>query len=76
MFLLVERGCSLSTIKLQGSHRPTRERAKIFGRFLSAHDQINTIFRARRYRLSANSYRHARSDAFDLWGNYADEMTA
>ena len=71
--------------RVEGSHRPTRKREKIFGRFksarqaqrfLSAHDQINTIFRPRRYRLSANSYRHARSDTFDLWRNYADEMTA
>ena len=71
--------------RVEGSHRPTRKREKIFGRFksarqaqrfLSAHDQINTIFRPRRYRLSASSYHHARSDAFDLWKSYADEMTA
>ncbi len=71
--------------RVEGSHRPTRKREKIFGRFksarqaqrfLSAHDQINTIFRPRRYRLSANLYRQARSDAFDLWRSYADEMTA
>ena len=70
---------------IEGSHRPTRKREKIFGgfksarqaqRFLTAHDQINTIFRPRRYPLSANSYRHARSDAFDLWKSYAAEMTA
>ena len=71
--------------RIEGSHRPTRKREKIMGRFksarqahrfLSAHDQINTIFRPRRYRLSANSYRHARSDAFDLWRSYTAEMTA
>ena len=71
--------------RIEGSHRPTRKREKIMGRFksaryaqrfLSAHDQINTIFRPRRYRLSANSYRHARSDAFDLWNSYAAEMTS
>lgn len=45
-------------------------------RFLSAHDQIDTMFRPRRYRLSTTSYRHARSDAFDLWKSYAVEMTA
>jgi putative transposase len=45
-------------------------------RFLAAHDQINTIFRPRRYRLSSASYRHARSEAFDLWDDYALEMTA
>jgi len=71
--------------RIEGSHRPTRKREKIMGRFksarhaqrfLSAHDQINTIFRPRRYRLSANSYRHARSDAFDLWNSYTAEMTS
>jgi putative transposase len=34
-------------------------------RFLAAHDQINAI-----------SYRHARSDAFGLWADYAAELTA
>lgn len=70
---------------IEGSHRPTRKREKIMGRFksarqaqkfLSAHDQINIIFRPRRYRLSGNSYRHARSDAFDLWQGYAAKMSA
>tara|TARA_R100000935_G_C2838585_1_gene169672 strand:+ start:3635 stop:3805 length:171 start_codon:yes stop_codon:yes gene_type:complete len=45
-------------------------------RFLAAHDQINTIFCPRRYRLTATSYRHTRADAFDLWNDYALEMTA
>lgn len=71
--------------RIEGSHRPTRRREKIMGRFklprqaqrfLAAHDQINTIFRPRRYRLSAMSYRHARSDAFRLWADYAAEMVA
>ena len=71
--------------RIEGSHRPTRKREKLMGRFkspgqaqrfLSAHDQINTIFCPRRYRLTAKSYRHARSDAFDLWNSYAIEMTA
>ena len=71
--------------RIEGSHRPTRKREKLMGRFnspgqaqrfLGAHDQINTVFRPRRYRLSATSYRHARTDAFDLWQIYALEMTA
>ena len=70
--------------RIEGSHRPTRRREKIMGRFksprqaqrfLAAHDQINTIFKPRRYRLTANSYRHARADAFSLWADYAREMT-
>ncbi|MFC6590167.1 IS6 family transposase [Sulfitobacter pacificus] len=71
--------------RIEGSHRPTRKREKVMGRFKSirqtqrflvAHDQINTMFRPRRYRLSTVSYRHARSDAFNLWHGYALEMTA
>ncbi|WP_386629830.1 IS6 family transposase [Sulfitobacter geojensis] len=71
--------------RIEGSHRPTRKREKVMGRFksvrqaqrlLAAHDQISTIFRPRRYRLSAASYRHARPDASDLWQEYALEMTA
>ena len=71
--------------RAEGSNRPTRKRERIMGRFksprqaqrfLSAHDQINTIFRPRRYQMTANHYRHARSDAHDLWNGYALEMTA
>ena len=71
--------------RIEGSHRPTRRREKVMGRFesprqaqrfLTAHDQANTIFRPRRYRISAISYRHARADAFDLWNTYAAEMAA
>ncbi len=70
---------------IEVSHRPTRKREKIFGRFkshrqaqrfLSAHDQINLIFRPRRYQLTATSYRHARNDAFSLWADYTAEMAA
>jgi putative transposase len=71
--------------RIEGSHRPPRRREKIMGRFksprqaqrfLAAHDQRSTIFRPRRYRLTANSYRHARTDAFSLWTSYTREMTA
>ena len=69
--------------RIEGSHRPTRRREKIMGRFKSpgqaqrflvAYEQINTIFNPRRYRLTARSYRHARADAFSLWADYAREM--
>lgn len=65
--------------------RLTRKREKLFGRFkshrqaqrfLSAHDQINPIFRPRRYQLTATSYRHARIDAFSLWADYTVELVA
>lgn len=71
--------------RIEGSHRPTRRREKIMGRFksarqaqrfLAAHDQINTIFKTRRYCLTAISYPHARADALCLWANYANEMAA
>jgi putative transposase len=70
---------------IEVSHRPTRKREKVFGkfkshrqaqRFLAAHDQINLLFRPRRYQLNATSYRHARSDAFSLWADYTAEMVA
>lgn len=71
--------------RIDVSHRPIRKREKLMGRFkstrhaqrfLANHDQINVIFRPRRYRLSAKSYQHARNDAFDLWNDYTLEMTA
>ena len=71
--------------RIEVSHRPTRRREKIMGRFKSPrqgatlslrHDEINTLFRPRRHKLSAASYYHARADAFDLWRGYAAEMTA
>ena len=70
---------------IEVSHRPTRKREKIFGRFkshrqaqrfLSSHDQINLIFRPCRYQLTAKSHRHARNDAFSLWDEYTAEMAA
>ena len=69
----------------EASHRHTRRREKIMGRFksprqaqrfLSAHDQIACLFRPKRHSLSAKSYRHARNDAFDVWAGYAAELAA
>ena len=56
------------TDKLRSYIKPIARQAQ---RFLAAHDQINAIFTPRRYRLTANSYRHARADAFSLWTDYA-----
>jgi putative transposase len=70
--------------RAEASHRSTRRREKIMGRFksarqaqrfLSVHDQTAAIFRPKRHRISAASYRHARADAFSLWSDYAAEMT-
>jgi len=65
------------------SHKPTRRRERVMGRFkspahaqqfLSSHDQINVLFRPRRHQLSAISYRHARSDAFVVWHDITCEI--
>ncbi|PZX10591.1 putative transposase [Palleronia aestuarii] len=70
---------------VEASHRHTRRREKIMGRFksprqarrfLSVHDQTAAIFRPRRHRLSANSYRRSRRDAFDLWADCTTELSA
>ncbi|MBY6142244.1 IS6 family transposase [Leisingera daeponensis] len=69
----------------EASHWHTRRREKFMSRFksprqaqqfLSVHDQIANLFRPKRQRLSARSYRHARSDAFGLWAGYVVKLTA
>ncbi len=40
------------------------------------HDQTASIFRPKRDRLNAPSYRHAGFDAFALWTDYAVELNA
>ena len=71
--------------RVEGSHRPTRKREKIMGRFKSprhaqrflyAHDQASILFKPRRYKMTAAHYRQTRSDARDLWNGYTAEMTA
>ena len=69
----------------EASHRHTRRREKVMGRFksprhaqrfLSVHDQAAAIFRPRRHRLCARSYHHARHDAFETWAAYTAELAA
>ncbi len=56
---------------------PGRVHQRLMARFkLPDHAQIATIFRPKRHRLSARSYRHARADAFSLWDDYAAELAA
>lgn len=71
--------------RAEASHRHTRRREKIMGRFkspgqtqlfLSAHDQIAALFRPKRHHLSTPSYRHARADAFGLWQEYVENLRA
>jgi len=45
-------------------------------RFLSVHDQTTALFRPKRHRLSATSYRHARADAFEIWTDYTGDLAA
>ena len=71
--------------RAEASHRHTRRREKIMGRFkspgqaqrfLSVHDQTTVLFRPKRHCLSARSYRHTRTDAFALWSEYGRELNA
>jgi putative transposase len=67
------------------SHRPTRRQEKIIGRFelprqaqcfLSVHDQVQTIFRPRRHKISTPAYRQSRSDAHSIWDDITCELKA
>ena len=62
--------------RAENSHQPTRRRErrmkrfkspKHARRFLSAHDQINDLFRLSRHRIPAERYRAARAQAFQAW---------
>jgi putative transposase len=66
--------------RAENSHQPTRRRErqmKCFKsagqaqRFLSAHDGINNLFHLRRDRISADRYRAARTQAFQVWAEIA-----
>lgn len=67
------------------SHRHIRRREKIMGRFKSAgqaqrfldtHDQIITLFRLKRYRLSVRSFHDGRADPLSIWADYAANEAA
>ncbi|WP_199262221.1 IS6 family transposase [Paracoccus binzhouensis] len=71
--------------RAEASHRHTRRREKIMGRFksagqaqifLSAQDQTAALFRPKRHRLTARSNRHARADAFSLWAEMTAQLAA
>lgn len=58
------------------SHQPTRQRERQMRRFKSAgqgqrfssaHGPINNAFRCQRNRLTAEQYRHVRTQAFSIW---------
>jgi NAD(P)-dependent dehydrogenase (short-subunit alcohol dehydrogenase family) len=66
----------------EASHRYTRRREKIFGRFrsarqaqmfLSVHDQTAALFFPKRHGLNASDYRRTRTNAHGLWVGYLGE---
>ncbi|MEP0247205.1 MAG: IS6 family transposase, partial [Roseobacter sp.] len=71
--------------RIEGAHRPTRKREKIQGRFKSArqaqrfltvHDETANLFRPRRHKMTASTYRQKRTAAFRPWNECANELTA
>ena len=71
--------------RVEGSHRPTRKREKIQGRFKSArqaqrflaiHEETANLFRPRRHKMNATTFRQNRADAFCQWDKYASELAA
>ena len=62
----------------ENSHQPTRRRERQMKRFksprqaqrfLSAHDPINNLFHLRRDHVTADQYRAARTQAFEVWAD-------
>ena len=45
-------------------------------RFLSAHEQVNNLFRLRRDHVAAREYRAARVRAFDTWAEISGVAAA
>jgi putative transposase len=71
--------------RIEGSHRPTRKREKIQGRFKSArqaqrflavHDETANLFHPRRHTMTAKIFRQKRADAFCEWAGCASELAA
>jgi putative transposase len=69
----------------EGSHRPSRRREKIMGRFkltrhaqrfLSVHDQVQTVFCPRRHTPSAAAHRQTRANAHWIWDDITRELRA
>lgn len=69
--------------RIEGSHRPTRKREKIQGRFKSArqaqrflavHDETANLFCPGRHKLTASNYRQERATAFEHWNNYVQKL--
>jgi putative transposase len=70
--------------RAENSHQPTRRRERIMKRFksvgqaqrfLSVHDQVANLLR-RPAKTSAAGYRHARTQAFQVWAEVAGTASA
>jgi putative transposase len=64
--------------RAENSHQPTRRRERQMKRFkspgqaqrfLAAHDPINNLFHLRRDHVTADQYRAARTQAFEVWAD-------
>ncbi len=71
--------------RAENSHQPTRRRERQMKRFksagqaqrfLSAHDQINSLFHLRRDHLTATEYRAARARALAAWAEVTGGQVA
>tara|TARA_R110002033_G_scaffold10542_2_gene34134 strand:+ start:85 stop:402 length:318 start_codon:yes stop_codon:yes gene_type:complete len=71
--------------RIEGSHRPTRKREKIQGRFKSArqaqrflavHDETANLFRPRRQTMTATTFLQKRADAFCEWAGCTSDLAA
>jgi putative transposase len=71
--------------RAENSHQPTRRRERQMKRFkspgqvqrfLSAHDPINNLFHLRRDHVTADQYRAARAQAFEVWADITAVSTA
>ncbi len=71
--------------RIEGSHRPTRKREQVQGRFKSArqarrllavHDETVNLFRPRRHKITASIYSQKRPAAFLQWNECTDKLTA
>lgn len=71
--------------RIEGSHRPTRKREKIQGRFksarqaqnfLSVHDETANLFRPSRNKMSASKYRGKRTMVFEFWNTCTGDLAA
>ena len=71
--------------RAENSHQPTRRRerqmkrfnsARQAQRFLSAHDQINSLFHLSRNHVPASEFRAARERAFEMWADISGVAAA